>query len=58
METKIRGALFDKDGTLFDFAATWNAWAQSMLRELAEFILRSQGKWQGLVDKVGNKGWG
>ena len=35
METKIRGALFDKDGTLFDFAATWNAWAQSMLRDLA-----------------------
>jgi hypothetical protein len=29
-----------------------------MLRELAEFILRAQGKWQGLVDKVSSKGWG
>ena len=36
MSTKIRGALFDKDGTLFDFAATWNAWAQGILLDLAE----------------------
>jgi phosphoglycolate phosphatase len=33
----IRGLLFDKDGTLFDFAATWEAWA-------VDFLLRaSQG---------------
>lgn len=31
---------------------------EGMLRELAEFILRAQGKWQGLVDKVSSKGWG
>ena len=31
---------------------------EGVLRELAEFILRAQGKWQGLVDKVSSKGWG
>lgn len=31
----IQGVLFDKDGTLFDFAATWNSWAASMLANLA-----------------------
>lgn len=29
--TKVRGIIFDKDGTLFDFAATWEAWAESFL---------------------------
>jgi phosphoglycolate phosphatase len=28
--------LFDKDGTLFDFAATWNSWATDMLEHLSE----------------------
>ena len=32
----ITGVLFDKDGTLFDFDATWGAWAQGMAVELAE----------------------
>jgi phosphoglycolate phosphatase len=27
----IKGLLFDKDGTLFDFAATWEAWATAFL---------------------------
>jgi len=31
----IRGIVFDKDGTLFDFRASWGAWAQQMLRDLA-----------------------
>jgi 3-deoxy-D-manno-octulosonate 8-phosphate phosphatase (KDO 8-P phosphatase) len=31
---------------------------EGVLRELGEFILRAQGKWHGLVEKVGSKGWG
>ncbi|WP_333712470.1 HAD family hydrolase [Yoonia sp.] len=29
----IKGIIFDKDGTLFDFNATWGAWARQMLAE-------------------------
>ncbi|MGR3712445.1 MAG: HAD family hydrolase [Shimia sp.] len=29
------GILFDKDGTLFDFAATWNAWAYASIQGFA-----------------------
>jgi phosphoglycolate phosphatase len=32
----IQGVLFDKDGTLFDFRATWEAWAASVLRRIAQ----------------------
>ena len=32
---RVDGLLFDKDGTLFDFGATWNAWAAGMIREFA-----------------------
>ncbi|GAB4264306.1 MAG: HAD family hydrolase [Pararhodobacter sp.] len=32
----IRGILFDKDGTLFDFQATWGAWARGLIDELTE----------------------
>ena len=32
---KVDGILFDKDGTLFDFNATWNVWAADTIRELA-----------------------
>lgn len=31
----IRAVLFDKDGTLFDFQATWGAWAASFLEREA-----------------------
>lgn len=31
----IRGIIFDKDGTLFDFQATWGAWVEGMLLHLA-----------------------
>lgn len=31
----VRGVVFDKDGTLFDFASTWEAWAASFLSRLA-----------------------
>lgn len=30
------GILFDKDGTLFDFGATWNVWAASVITRYAE----------------------
>lgn len=35
MQGKIRGLLFDKDGTLFDFQATWGGWAAGFFRELS-----------------------
>jgi 3-deoxy-D-manno-octulosonate 8-phosphate phosphatase (KDO 8-P phosphatase) len=37
---------------------TGRAGGQGVLRELGEFILRAQGKWDGLVEKVSSKGWG
>lgn len=36
MKAEIRGVLFDKDGTLFDFASTWSVWAQAVLVDLAQ----------------------
>lgn len=32
----IRGIVFDKDGTLFDFHASWGAWAAGFLSELSD----------------------
>lgn len=32
----IEGVLFDKDGTLFDFAASWNAWLVWLVQDLAQ----------------------
>jgi phosphoglycolate phosphatase len=34
--TTIKAIVFDKDGTLFDFSATWVAWAESFLMRLAD----------------------
>ena len=34
--TKLDGLLFDKDGTLFDFHATWSTWAGAVIEHLAE----------------------
>jgi phosphoglycolate phosphatase len=31
----IKGLLFDKDGTLFDFSATWGGWTRRVVTELA-----------------------
>ena len=33
--TEIRAILFDKDGTLFDFHATWAAWTHGLMLDLA-----------------------
>lgn len=32
----VRGIIFDKDGTLFDFTTTWEAWAVAVLMRLGE----------------------
>lgn len=32
----IKGVVFDKDGTLFDFQATWGAWAKALVLAEAE----------------------
>lgn len=32
----IDAVIFDKDGTLFDFRASWGAWTESLLGELAQ----------------------
>ncbi len=32
----IRGLLFDKDGTLFDFRATWGGWTRRVVAQLSE----------------------
>lgn len=32
---RVDGILFDKDGTLFDFGATWNVWAGGVIDELS-----------------------
>ena len=31
----IRGLLFDKDGTLFDFRATWGGWTRAVIDDLS-----------------------
>ena len=34
MQQPIRGLVFDKDGTLFDFHATWSVWCDGLIRDL------------------------
>lgn len=36
MTLRAEAVLFDKDGTLFDFRATWDAWAGGVLERLAK----------------------
>lgn len=33
---QIKGLLFDKDGTLFDFSKTWNVWCAGVISHFAE----------------------
>ena len=35
MKLRADAVLFDKDGTLFEFGATWNAWGQVVLQHLS-----------------------
>lgn len=34
--SRLDGLVFDKDGTLFDFAATWDAWSQAFIKRVAK----------------------
>ncbi len=45
----VRGVIFDKDGTLFDFASTWEAWALAFLNRLG----RDEAHARELSDLVG-----
>ena len=36
MASQIKGLLFDKDGTLFDFNTTWAAWAEQFFMDIAD----------------------
>lgn len=36
MANQIKGLLFDKDGTLFDFNTTWAAWAERLFLDVAD----------------------
>ncbi|WP_417597506.1 HAD family hydrolase [Pararhodobacter oceanensis] len=45
----IRAILFDKDGTLFDFQATWGAWAQALLQE---FAAGDQGRLHAMAEAI------
>lgn len=47
--TRIKGIIFDKDGTLFDFSTTWEAWAAAFLRRIA----RDAGHAQALGSAIG-----
>lgn len=38
---RIRGLIFDKDGTLFDFRRTWGAWCATFIRDLSKGDVRS-----------------
>ena len=46
--TRFDAVLFDKDGTLFDFGATWEAWAEA-------FLLRACGDDRARAARVGAK---
>lgn len=47
----IRGLLFDKDGTLFDFEATWGAWAAKVLTVL--FSGQGPGRVESVAARLG-----
>ncbi|SPF78087.1 HAD family hydrolase [Pseudoprimorskyibacter insulae] len=47
--SRVDGVLFDKDGTLFDFSATWDVWARHVLEDLAEGQASRLGELAGAV---------
>lgn len=50
MREPIRGLIFDKDGTLFDFNATWSAWCHGFILGLAE---GDAARAEALADRLG-----
>ena len=48
MQERIRGLLFDKDGTLFDFHNTWSVWCHA-------FITQISNRDQALADRLALK---
>ena len=48
MTSVIKGLLFDKDGTLFDFQATWSGWAAGLL----DFVSKGDA---GLRDRLAER---
>lgn len=50
MGEAVRGILFDKDGTLFDFRATWGRWAAGFMREMAG---GDEARAQAIADHLG-----
>ncbi len=46
----VRGIIFDKDGTLFDFATTWEAWAAAFLIRVSR---GDRGRAATLGDAIG-----
>ena len=54
---EIHGLVFDKDGTLFDFRATWGGWSRRMLEELAggsDPLVRTLGEAIGYDPQTGS----
>lgn len=47
---QIAGILFDKDGTLFDFQASWGPWGLNLINELAN---HDPGVAADLADRIG-----
>jgi phosphoglycolate phosphatase len=47
--TAIRGLLFDKDGTLFDFRATWGGWTRRVIAELSGGSPEMAGRLQSIL---------
>ena len=45
----VRGVVFDKDGTLFDFARTWEAWALAFLDRISD----TPGHMRALGNRIG-----
>ena len=46
---KIAAVLFDKDGTLFDFNATWASWAATFIEDLSRGDVALAGRLAGAI---------